>query len=327
MNGGGVEFRVFQIGDEAAINDCYNRAYGTDQTDEGWALRFRATGSPRAIVVAIRDGKVLAMVAGVANRLRVGSTVLDALVVVDAFAVAGRAAENEQRSLFDRALDAFVDLYGRSGDFPLIFFSAAVASRSFIALPCEESPALPTVTTLFREKSKRPAPRRLFYRAEAGRDWEPRLDDLWNRAQCSYDPSIVRDADHALRYFAGNPGAKFHRFIILPRFSSRAVAHAVFDLVGDCCGWVDLVWDHRHPGALDLLGHISSRLAAQAGLDCERVILGGDEGGVARLRALGFGIESRSDDLSLEILFRDPKRVPRSFPEGHYLTAADLEII
>ena len=107
-----------------------------------------------------------------------------------------------------------------------------------------------------RSKPVRGSLRRLLYRAEQARDWEPRLDHLWGRSRHSYQIAVVRDAEHALRKFAGHPTIRHHRFLILPRFSGRAVGFAVFADDGSDCCWLDLVWDHDHPGALELLaGH------------------------------------------------------------------------
>ena len=328
MSSNGIEFRVFQNGDEAALNESFNRVFGAERSLDEWAFRFRAIGSARPILMATRGGHILASVAGVATRLTVAGTMVDVLEVVEAFAVDDPAGEGEQRSLLDRALGAFVDQFGRSGRFPLIFISPGdAASVEPVGCSCGELLKLPSVTTLCRKTPARWGSRRLFYRAEAGRDWEPRLDGLWKRVRHGYATSTVRDADFALRRYAGSPGVKFHRFVVLPRFSRRAAAYAVFKIEDDCCRWVDFLWDHDQPGALDLVIHLSSRLAAQTDADCERVILGGDQTGLARLEAQGFETEQLRDDLSLQILFSDPKRVPGGFPDRLYMTAVDLEKI
>lgn len=328
MSSDGIEFRVFQNGDEATINHCFNRAFKKDRSLEEWAFNFRSFGSTRKIVVATRGAEMLASVGGVTTRLTVGGTAVDALAVIDAFAQAGPAGEDQRRSLFDRSLAFFVDQFGSKAGCPLIFIQGGSAAA--IALDTDsggERRGLPVVTTLRRTASVRRTPNSFRYRAEAGRDWEPRLDDLWKRVRRKDLTAVVRDADFALRRYAGSPSAAYHFFLAMPRFSSRAVAYAVFKLEEDCCSWVDLLWDSGHPGALDLLAHISSRLAAQSGAGCERVTLGGEEGGLVRLQARRFETERRRDDLSLQILFRDPSIIPHSFPTGHYLTAVDLETV
>jgi hypothetical protein len=165
--------------------------------------------------------------------------------------------------------------------------------------------------------------RRLLYRAEPARDWEPRLDRLWERARHSYPIAVARDADRALRRFAGHPTVRHHRFLALPRFSDEAVAFAVFVDDGSDCRWMDLVWDHDHPGALELLAHISGRLAARWGSNGEHLSLIGDEAACAVLKRLGFRIQDESVDVVdmsvLEGLLDGHNGVDRA-----YLTAADL---
>ena len=102
---------------------------------------------------------------------------------------------------------------------------------------------------------------------------------------------MTRDADHALRHFAGHPTVRHHRFVVLPRFSDKAVAFAVFADEGSECCWLDLVRDHDHPGALELLTHISGRLAAQWGSGGERLCLAGDEAASELLKNRGFRIQ------------------------------------
>jgi hypothetical protein len=71
------------------------------------------------------------------------------------------------------------------------------------------------------------------------------------------------------------------------------VAYAVFALKDDCVRWVDLVWDHDHPGALELLAFISGRLVGQVGAKCEELWLVGDDEARPLLSKVGFS-QSRS---------------------------------
>lgn len=177
---------------------------------------------------------------------------------------------------------------------------------------------------LVRKKPVRGSLRRLLYRAEPARDWEPRLDDLWDRAKRSYPVAVVRDADYALRHFAGHPTVRHHRFLVLPRFSGRAVAFAVFADDGSNCCWLDLLWDHAHPGALELLTHISGRLVSQWGRGGERLFLAGDDAASSLLLRRGYRIQNK---LSHVVVIRSLSGDPDSANAigGAYLTAADIE--
>ena len=163
----------------------------------------------------------------------------------------------------------------------------------------------------------------MLYRAEPARDWEPRLDELWRRAGKSYPSAVVRDADRALRRFAAHPVIRYHRFLVCPRASSEAVAFAVFALEDDRLRWVDLVWDHDHPRALDTLAFLSGRLAGQLGATGEELWLAGDDEAVSRLQKSGF---SRAESPTAIVAARSliPELDAEEFVLRSYLTLADV---
>ena len=75
-----------------------------------------------------------------------------------------------------------------------------------------------------RSRPRSPGLRSRLYRAELGRDWEPRLDTLWQEVRGQYPVAVVRDARHAVRRPAGRPAVRYHRFLVFPRLSSRPVS-------------------------------------------------------------------------------------------------------
>ena len=111
--------------------------------------------------------------------------------------------------------------------------------------------------------------------------------------------------------------------MILPSFSSQAVAFVVFRCDGGRCRWVDLLWDHAHPGALELAAHLSARLVRQ--LDCagEELWLAGDEGARSRLDGLGFRAAEEQPAASVAIRSFDPELDATQVAERLYLTMAD----
>ena len=163
-----------------------------------------------------------------------------------------------------------------------------------------------------------------FWRTKR-RDWEPRLDGLWRRARRSYPVAVVRDADRALRRFAAHPKIHHHRFIVFPRLSSRAVAFAVFAIDGVRCRWLDLLWDHDHPGALELLAHISGRLVSQLGRAGEVLWLAGDDEALALLTKRGFGPDETSPPPVVAACSLTPEFDATTFVERAYITLADAE--
>ena len=148
---------------------------------------------------------------------------------------------------------------------------------------------------------------------------------MWRRISRCYPFAAVRDAEMSLHRHAGHPGARRHRFLVFPRFSRHAVAWAVFETDPSRCRWVDLVWDHDEPGALDLLAHLSRRLASQVGAMNERIVLGGDADARTRLGALGFSPEGTLEDLSLTVFSMPQMLRPADLESRCYATQTDLD--
>ena len=139
--------------------------------------------------------------------------------------------------------------------------------------------------------------------------------------------AVVRDADHALRRLAGRPGVRYHRFLVFPRFSFRAAAYAAFRTDGSRVRWVDLVWDHHHPGALELVGHLSAGLVAQTGAEVEELWLNGDVEGQERLERLGFVEEPEPGKLVMVARAFDPGVDLAAMAEKIYITMGDSDLV
>jgi hypothetical protein len=220
-----------------------------------------------------------------------------------------------------RVVESFFESFAFSGRFPLVV--ACRRSPDDAVPPGFDGSPTRELTALTRDHVPRLKVRRLWYRAEPARDWEPRLDSLWRRVRQDYPVAVVRDAEGALRRFAGHPTVRYQRFLIFPRFSSQAVGFAVFRCDGGRCRWVDLLWDHAHPGALELAAHISARLVRQ--LDCtgEELWLAGDEEACSRLESLGFQAAEEQPAVSVAIRSFDPALDAAQVAERLYLTMTD----
>jgi hypothetical protein len=139
--------------------------------------------------------------------------------------------------------------------------------------------------------------------------------------------AVVRDAAWALRRLAGHPSVRYHRFLIFPRLSSRPVAFAAFRTDQLCCRWVDLVWDHDHPGAVELLLHLSAKLAAQTGGELEELWLHGDPEGRRRLEASGFEHVPEPAGLAFGGRSFHPDLRLDTVAARAYLTMADADLV
>jgi len=312
MGSGSLKFRNYREGDDAAILRALNEESDLGCSLDEWAWLFPPEEGGRAIVVGERDGEVAAVCAGAPVR-----------VVVDGRewpAVELRKLASRDRDGAGRALDHFVKTFGSSGRFAMSIASLGREGEASSGLDQAEKVGL---AGLVRHNPVSGALRRFLYRAEPARDWEPRLDALWGRVQSSYPVAVVRDANRALRRFAGHPSVRHHRFLVFPRYSGSAVASAVFTDDGSTCCWLDLLWDHAHPGALELLAHISGRLVAQWGSSGEQIWLAGDDAAKTLLMDRGFRPQTSSPRVVAIRSFTSDLDT-RDFVDRAYLTAADV---
>jgi len=318
--------RAYREGDEIAINRAFAKESGVKRSLDEWAWLYPAEATGRAIVLAEDGGKVIAHCGGFPLRLAVDGGEWDGVRVADVFGSSNPAAGSSRADAVEEVAESFVQTVGsRKNSQFLIGFSTRHDRTSDTYPRCLGEPAIPPYLAYTRERAPLSPPRRLLYRAEAARDWEPRLDDLWARVRRQYPVAVVRDADRALRRFAGHPTVRYQRFLVFPRFSGRAVAFACFRCDGDRCRWVDLLWDHRHPGALELLAHISARLVRQFDGAGEELRLAGDDRASVRLEALGFRRSANPEQLSLAIRSFDPGLDAATLGPRLYLTMADTE--
>jgi hypothetical protein len=322
----GVEIRVARAGDENGILDGLNRCRSTPLGLEEWSWSYPPSAGGRPIVVAVSDGSVVAHIGGVVSDLQIGGRTVPALAMADEFALAEVGGAGEQHRLLTEVLQTWIREFGGADRKRMIYrVVGEPAGGGPSALTGGERVSLPPVEVLARRVAARSPVRRLAFRAEPARDWEPRLDDLWRRVARFYPFAAVRDAETALHRHAGHPRTRRHRFLVFPRFSRRAVAWAVFEADAGSCRWVDLLWDHDKPGALDLVSHISHRLARQVGATNEQIVLGGDADASARLEAVGFRSEGALEELSLTVFSLPQGFEPGDLESRFYVTRTDVD--
>lgn len=325
MSAAAVEVRSFRPGDEVEINDTHNRFFGTARSLDEWAWRHPVAPEGRPIVVARRDGRLVAHLAALPLRLKLGDRELAAATVVDPFVVPEAGDDRQRAAIWAETVAAFLSSYGPGRRFDVVLRIAAGAAPGAPPTLGGDECTLPATSRLVRSRPQRPPPSRLAYRAEPARDWEPRLDGLWRRVRAQHPAAAVRDAEHALARHAGHPYRRRHRFLVLPRFGRGALGFVAFELAGDECRWLDLLWDHRRPGVLALVAHLSARLAAQLGAARESLLLGGNPETVRRLQGLGFAAEGEVRRPRLEVLACAPGLATENLADHLLLTADDLE--
>ncbi len=321
--------RPFRAGDERAVNLAFNEVFRQDRSLSEWAWKFPADPDGRFIMVAERGGEVLAQYAGVPVRFQIDGRPWTATQIVDAFATREARRSLNRQGMWVRTVEAYYDAFGRSGRAPLLFgFPSPRHRRLGILQLGYDSMEPQPIRYLARTPGTGRSPRRrLLYRAELGRDWEPRLDRLWARLSPQYPVAVVRDADHALHRFAGHPRLRYHRFLVFPRLSSRPVALVVFRSDEQRLRWADLLWDRNHPGALELAAHLSGELAVNTGCLVEEMWLNGDPVGRARLERLGFEAAPEPQDLVMVARAFDREVDLQAMAERVYVTMGDSDLV
>ena len=323
-----LTIRCFRPGDEVAINEGFNRAFRRQRSLAEWAWKFPPDPDGRLIVLAEQRGELVAHYAALPTRFRVDGRVWGGGQIMDVFATRSARSGMARRGAMVATAEEFFDRIGRSGRHPFLygFPGARHRRQGSLQLGYDEMGFQPIVY-LSRHVAGAAAPRRLAYRAEPARDWEPRLDALWSRAASGYPVTAVRDAAWALRRLAGHPSIRYHRFLVFPRLSHRPVAFVAFRTDDGRCRWVDLVWDHDHPGAMDLLAHLSAVLAAQTGAGLEELWLNGDDDGRARLEANGFECAREPADLAFGGRSFHTDLDLSTVAGRAYLTMADADLV
>jgi len=323
--------RLYSEGDEFAINDAFNRIFGCNRSIEEWVWKFSVEGAREATVAAWEGQELAAHNGGIPAPFMVGGRRVLSLQGVDTFSLAALDNRRDWKSAWLDVMDFFADNIAPEVEAPLLYGFTGPNSIGHMVKRCRWDAAEPRRIPLLTRAAGSGASRTVasrFYVARPFGDVEPALDQLWARVRHRYTSAVVRDADHARRRFSGHPTVTYHRWLVTRRFSRDPVALAVFRTDGGQCRWADLLWDVRHPGALDLIEFLSSRLAVQNGCRQEAMWLDGDPEAEERLRAAGFDGGPDPSGVVRVVRFLDPSLSAEAFAPGQvYTTMADADLV
>jgi len=328
MSDAELVIRPFQPGDEAAVNESFNETFRLQRSLDEWAWKFPPTADGRLIMLAEIDGVLAAHYAGMPLRFVIDGREWDAAQIVDVFSTRAARRGFTRKGIWVKTVEEFFAAFGESGRSAMLYgFPSPRPLRLGVLQLGYDAVEPQPITYLSRQPGGSASSRRRhFYRAELAADWEPRLDDLWDRARKDYPVAAVRDADRALHRFAGHPTVHYHRFLVVPRFGRKPVAFVVFRTDQGRCRWVDLLWDHDHPGALELISHLSAELSSQTGAEIEELWLNGDPAGLERLEQRGFATGEVPGKLVMVARAFDPGLDLGALDGRVYLTMADADL-
>lgn len=323
--------RPYSEGDEFAINDAFNRIFGCSRSLEEWVWKFSVEGAREATVAAWDGEDLAAHNGGLPAAFMVGGRRVLSLQGVDTFSLAALDKRRDWKTAWLDVMDFFGEVIAPESKAPLLYGFTGPNSVGHMVKRCRwdaaEPRRIPLLTRAVGSGGSRKVASR-FYVARPIGDVEPALDLLWERVCHRYTSAVVRDADHAQRRFSGHPTVRYHRWLVTRRFSRDPVAFAVFRTDGGQCRWADLLWDARHPGALDLIQYLSSRLAVQTGCGTEAMWLDGDAEAEERLRAVGFDGGPDPSGVVRVVRFLDQSLSEEAFAPGQvYTTMADADLV
>ena len=321
--------RPFEPGDENAVNSGFNDAFNLDRSLDEWAWKFPPQPDGRLIMLAEIESDLLAHYGGMPVRFTIDGRDWTGAQIVDVYSTRAARRGFTRKGVWVRTVEAFFEAFGESGRASLLygFPSPRPLRLGVLQLGYDAVEPQPIVYLSRQPSAAASSRRRHLYRAELAADWEPRLDDLWSRVRGDYPVAVIRDADRALHRFAGHPTVRYHRFLIFPRFGRAAVAWVVFRSDEGRCRWVDLLWDRSHPGALELVNHLSVGLAAQTGAELEELWLNGDEAGRRALEKRGFEQSEVPGQLVMVARAFDPELDVTALDGRIYLTMADADLV
>jgi hypothetical protein len=324
-----TEIRLYRPGDEIAINDAFNRVFGRTRSVEEWAWKYRPDEMPCPIVAAWDGGRLAAHNGGIAADYQVDGRRVRALQGADTLSLAAIERRPEWRDAWQQVMDHFAEVAVERFSVSLLYgFTGGKAIEHMLTRARWDSVEARRIPLFVRRH--RPVGRSLasrFFRAHLIEADGPALDLLWERVSDRYPVSVVRDGAHVRRRLGRHPTVRYHRWLILPRWSSTPAAFVAFRTDGGVCRWVELVWDGR-PGALELVDHLSRELAEQTGATREELWLDGDDEAARWLEVFGFeGGPDPSGVVRVTRFLDDSLRAEAFAPGRVYTTSADADLV
>ena len=196
MSPGGAEIRVARDGDENGIIEGLNRCRDRPLSLEEWSWSYPPSVVGRPIVVAVKEGRIVAHVGGVVSAIRIDGRSVPALAMADEFALAEVGGDEEKDRLLAEVLQTWKREFG-GADRKWMFYQLVGEGESSgsSAFTAGQRVALPPVEVLARRVAVRAPVRRLApsawcrhsdsrsHRAKALADTDARLLSALHRAR------------------------------------------------------------------------------------------------------------------------------------------------
>lgn len=312
--------RPYRQGDEAAINDGFNRAFGLTRPLAEWQWKFPDEPDGRWIMLAEEPGgRLLAHYGATPMRTQVDDLMVRAGQPVDVYSL----PEARRSKVFTRCYETFISAFGNPHDLPLMYgfpggvhYEMGLTQLSYVPMGA--------VGYWRREARLRRGVWLPRYRLASGFD-AVAVDSLWDRVRGRYPVAGVRDAAWIGRRFAGRPGVDYVHLTVWQQ--SRPAASAVVRVIGKTLRWADLLWDGDDPRALVELDLAVDTVARKAGCTLSEFWLRGDEATAAALASLGWVKAPHPEDLRMVARAFHPALDLTDIARRFYMTMGDSDLV
>ncbi len=319
-----VVFRSFRPGDEAAINDGFNRAFGLNRSLEEWRWKFPERPEGRWIMLAFdAQERLLAHYCAIPVRLQVGGLKVRAGEPVDSFSLPEGRYGLAAAGTFQRTVEAFFSEFGGPDRLAVLFGFPGERHLRLGSARLGYDQLVPQPVTVWRRCLAR-RPRFSAYAVRNGPDAGV-ADALWARASARYRVAVVRDAAWLGRRYFGRPGVEYV-YLVASQWG-RPAALAVARVAGTTVYWVDLIWDGRSGRALTALDAAIGELARSRGAATVEMWLGGDQAAEEWFAGLGWERASHPAGLAMVARSFHPEIDVASFAGLTYITMGDADLV
>jgi hypothetical protein len=316
--------RPFAEGDEQAVNDGFNRAFGLGRTLDEWRWKFPAEPEGRYLMLTTdATGTVLAQYGAISVRFKAWDLRVRAGQIVDVYSAPEVRGGLATAKTFLRTADTFIETYCKPEALAVCY-----------GFPSKRPLRLGVLRTGYAQMP--PQPVSLWQRPSAARGrWlsghkvvegfvKPAIDELWARSRERYVMSGERDGQWLERRFTGRPGVAYLHLSAWR--GGRCRAWAVLRLTVPVASWAELVWDGEDERALAALDRAAAAAACRAGAERLEMWLDGDQQAAAALARLSW---VRQDHPLVHLVVHSfhPGIPPHEIPGRIYLTMADADLV
>lgn len=320
-----LTIRPYRPGDEVAINQGFNRAFGLHRSLEEWIWKYPAEPEGRWIMLACgRGGALLAHYGAVPVRLRVGAVTVRAGQISDQFSVPEGRQGLGAASTYIKTVNTFYSEFGAPQALAVLYgFPGERALRLGLARLGYGQMQPQPIAVWHRPAGRRG---RLWTGHTVRAGFDPRsVDALWRMAGGRYRIGVQRDAAWLARRFTNRPGVEYVHLIA--HAHRRPAALAVLRATKATVQWCELVWDGISSRALAALDRVAASIARRLGAGGLEMWLGGDPVAEAELADLGWVRGPHPDRLMMVARSFHPEIDVASFSGQFYLTMGDADLV